>query len=88
MTLSLFLRIDFFLPPVPRHLPDDTLGSELAVKFWINAFTAVIDIEALTTLLTEPCSMFLANRNRFSIRMISALHLFIPNETSHPFRLP
>ena len=76
ISLSPHLPIDFFFPSVPRHLPDEALVSELAVEFWINAFTAIINIEAPTAFLTEPGFIFLAGRNGLPVRMILALHLF------------
>ena len=68
--------IDLFLPSVSRFLPDDALGSELAVEFWIDAIAAMVNIEALAALLTESCLVFLAGPDCLSIRVISALHLF------------
>jgi hypothetical protein len=71
-------HLDFSLPAVPRHFPDDTLGSELAVEFWIKALTAVVDVKILTALLTESCLMLLADCNCLPIRMIFTLHFPFP----------
>jgi len=52
------------------------LGSEFTVELWIQTFTARVNVETLTTFLTETRFMFLANSNRFSVGMISASHHF------------
>jgi hypothetical protein len=78
LPISLFPYLGFPLPLVPRHLPDDTLGSELAVEFWIKALTAVIDVKKRTALLTESCLMLLTDCNRLPIRMIFTLHFPFP----------
>ena len=72
---------------VSRHLPDEALSPELAVEFWIEAFTTMVNVKALAALLAESCVMFLADSNRPSSRMILTVHLFfllvlIINETS------
>jgi hypothetical protein len=73
------LPIDFFLSPVSRPLPDDALCSELTIELWIDTFTAVIDVQALTALLTESGLMLVADPDGLSVRMIPALHhLFAP----------
>jgi len=72
ISASLYL----FLPPVPRHLPNKALRSKLAIELRIDAFTAMIDIQALATLLTESGLMFVADPNGLPVRMISALHRF------------
>jgi hypothetical protein len=73
------LRIYPFFSPVPRHLPDQALGSKLTIKFWIDAIAAMVDIETLATLSAEPGLMFLTDSDRLSIRMISTLHFAFPN---------
>ena len=72
---SPLLRV--FLSLVPRHLPDQALSSKLAVEFWIKALTAMIYVETLAALSTEPCLMLLTNRDRPSTGVDSALH-FLP----------
>jgi len=57
---------------------------EFAIKFWIHAFAAMIDVKALTAPLTKPCLKLLTGSNGFTIRMVSAPHfssfsLIIPN---------
>jgi hypothetical protein len=52
------------------------LRPELTVELWIDAFTAVIDVQTLAALLTKSGFMFLADPNRFSVWVISALHRF------------
>jgi hypothetical protein len=54
------------------------LGSEFAVKFRINTFTAVVNIEALAAFLTKPLLIFLTGGNGITFRMIAALHLSSP----------
>ena len=82
ISLSPHLPIDFFFPSVPRHLPDDALGSELAIKFWIYALTTMVNVETLAALSAEPALMFLTNGNRLSARMISTLHLAFSSVSS------
>lgn len=48
---------------------------EFAVFFWIHAFTTVVDVQTLTTLLTEPGLIFLAGGDGITIRMISTVHI-------------
>ena len=67
------------LPPVPRHLPNQALSPKLTVKFRIGALAAIVDIETLAALSTEPALMFLTDSNRLSVRMISTLHLIFSN---------
>ena len=84
VTASLLLRVarsprlpvDFSLPPVPRPLPDNALGSEFTIELRIDALAAVFYIQALTTLLTETGFMFVANPDGFPVRMILASHRF------------
>ena len=77
--LSSRLRIDFSFSSVPRHLPDKALRSELAIELRIDAFTTIIDIQALATLLTESGFMLVTDPNGLPVRMISAHHrLFAP----------
>jgi hypothetical protein len=52
------------------------LGSEFTVEFWIDAFTAFVDVETLAALLAESSFMFLTGPNRLPVRVISALHSF------------
>ena len=68
------LPVDFFLPPVPRLLPNNALRSELAIELWIDAFAAVIDVQALAALLTESGLMLVTDPNGLAVWMISALH--------------
>ena len=82
ISLSPHLPIDFFFPSVPRHLPDEALVSELAVELWIDAVTAMVNIEALTALLTESHFMFLTDPNCLPVRMISTLHLAFSSVSS------
>jgi hypothetical protein len=77
VSLPARVSIDFFLPPVPRFLPYNALRSELAVELWINAFTAVIDVQTLAALLTESGFMLVADPNRLSVWVIPALHHFL-----------
>jgi hypothetical protein len=58
------------------------LVSEFAVELWIDAVTAMVNIEALTALLAESCFMFLTNSDRLSVRMISTLHLAFSSVSS------
>jgi hypothetical protein len=46
------------------------LASELAVKLWVKALTAVIEVEALTALLTKRRFMLLADGDGFSVWVI------------------
>jgi hypothetical protein len=85
VTVSLSLRLPIpasfylFLPPIPRPLPDHALRSELTIKLWIDAFTAVIDVQTLTALLTESGFMLVADPDGLPVWMIPALHrLFAP----------
>jgi len=79
VSLSPRRPIDFFLPPVPRLLPNNALRSELAIELWIDAFAAVIDVQALAALLAESDFMLLADPDGLPVWMISALHrLFTP----------
>jgi hypothetical protein len=48
--------------------------SEFTVFFWIHAFTALINVETLTALLTKAGLIFLAGGNGITIRMMSTLH--------------
>ena len=75
--IGLFPYLHFFFPPIPRHLPDQALSSKLTINFWIDALAAKVDIETLAALPAEPGLMFLTDSNRLSIRMISAIHLFL-----------
>jgi len=59
-----------------RHLPDNALGSEFTVEFWIDAFTTFVDVETLAALLAESSFMFLTGSNRLLVRVIFALHGF------------
>ncbi len=68
------MSLHLYLPSVPRHLPDNASCPELTIELWIDAFAAVIDIQALATLLTESGFMFVADPNGLPVRMISALH--------------
>ncbi len=52
------------------------MGSEFTVELWIQTFTAVVNVETLTTLLTETCFMFLTDPDRLSVGMVSASHHF------------
>ena len=52
------------------------MASELAVEFRVQAFTAVIDIQAFAALLTESGFMFVADPHRLPVRMMFALHCF------------
>jgi hypothetical protein len=54
------------------------LASEFAVEFWVNAVAALINIEAFTALLAEPCLMLLTIGDSFPVWMILAFHLFFP----------
>ena len=77
--LRIFASLYPFLPPVPRHLPDEALCSELAIELRIDAFATMIDIQALATLLTESGFMLVTDPNGLPVRMISAHHrLFAP----------
>ena len=67
-----------FFSSVSRHLPDHALRSELTIEFWIDTFTAVIDVQTLAALLTESGFMFVADPNCLPPGMISALHRFFP----------
>jgi hypothetical protein len=78
IALSPRLLIDSFFSSVPRHLPDKALRSKLAIELWIDAFTAMIDAQALATLLTESGFMFVADPNGFPVRMVLALHRPLP----------
>ena len=69
-------RLRVFLSLVSRHLPDQALSSELAVEFWIKALTAMVYVETLAALSTEPCLMLLTNCDRPSTGVDSALHFF------------
>jgi len=82
---SLHLLIYLFFPPVPRHLPDQALISELTIKFWIDAHAAMVDIETLTALLTKAGFMFLTDGNGLSIGVDSALHLMLLYHLSRLF---
>ena len=65
-----------FLPSVSGPLPDETLGPELTVELGIEAFTAVIDIEALAALPAKTRLVFLTDRNGLPVRMVAAfLHI-------------
>jgi len=50
------------------------LGSEFTVELWIQAFTAMINVEALTAFLAETHFMFLTDPDCLPVRMVSALH--------------
>jgi len=50
------------------------LASELAVKLWIKALTAVIEVEALTALVTKRRFMLLANGDGFPVWVVLTLH--------------
>jgi hypothetical protein len=76
------VSIDFFLPPVLRFLPYNALRSELAVELWIDAFTAVLDVQTLAALLTESGFMLMADPDRLPVWVIPALHRFL---TPMPF---
>jgi hypothetical protein len=80
ITPSLYLSISLFqfLSAVPRHLPNDALGSELAVKLWIDTLTAMIDVEAFTALLTGSGFVLLTDSNGITIFMMPALHPSCP----------
>ena len=75
VSLSPFLLIYLFLSSVLGHLPDNALGSELAIEFWIDTLAAMVDIETLAALPTKPCFMFLTDSDRLPVRMISTLHV-------------
>ena len=85
ISLSPYLLIYLFFPPVPRHLPDQALISELTIKFWIDAHAAMVDIETLTALLTKAGFMFLTDGNGLSIGVDSALHLMLLYHLSRLF---
>jgi hypothetical protein len=68
-----------FLSPVPRHLPDQALGSKLTIKFGIDAIAAMVDIETFATLSAEPSLMFLTDSDRLPVWMVSTLHFAFPN---------
>ena len=70
--------IHLFFSPVSRPLPDDALGSELAVELWVETVAARIDIKTLATLPAESCFVLLTNPNRLPVRMIRALHFVLP----------
>jgi hypothetical protein len=70
------LSIDFPFSSVPRHLPNNALSSELTIELRIDAFTAMINIQALATFLTESGFMFVADPHGPPVRMISAFHRF------------
>jgi len=61
VSLSPRLLIDFLLPPVSRLLPNNTFGSEFAIELWVDAFTTMIDVQALATFLTESGFMLVAD---------------------------
>ena len=73
------LLIYLLFSPVPRHLPDQALGSKLTIKLWIDAIAAMVDIETLATLSAEPGLMFLTNSDRLPVWMVSTLHFAFPN---------
>jgi hypothetical protein len=52
------------------------LRSEFTIELWIDTFAAMIDIQALATLLTESGFMFVADPNCLPVRMNSAFHRF------------
>ena len=52
---------------------------ELTIELWIDAFTAVIDVQTFAALLTESGLMLVADPDGLPVWMISALHrLFAP----------
>jgi hypothetical protein len=75
ISLSPHLLIYLSLSSVPRHLPDHTLGSVLAIDFWINALAAMINVETFAALLAISRFVFLTNSARLPIRVVSTLHL-------------
>jgi len=62
------------LSAVSRHFPDHALRSEPAVDLRVNAFTAVVNVKALTALLTESLLIYLTDRDCLSVGVISTLH--------------
>jgi hypothetical protein len=52
--------------------------SEFTVIFWIHTFTALIDVETLTALLTKAGFIFLTGGNGLTLWMISTLHFYFP----------
>ncbi len=78
LLISLSPHLHVFLPAVFWHLPDDALGSEFTVKFWIDAFAAIVNVKALAALLAESCLVFLTDTNCLPIRVISTLHFNFP----------
>jgi hypothetical protein len=80
------LGVDFLLSSIPRPFPDDALRSELAIELWIDAFTAVIDVQTFAALLTESRFMLVADPNGLPVWMVSALHrFFAPTLFFSPF---
>ena len=82
ISLSPHFPIYLFLPPVPRHLPDQALGSKLTIEFWIDALATMVNIETLAALAAEPGLMFLTDSDRLPVRMVFTLHLSFPNTHS------
>lgn len=62
---------------VAGHFPDDALGSEFTVEPRAVTFTAVFDIQALTTGPAKAGLVLLTDGKGFTIRMVSTLHLFL-----------
>jgi hypothetical protein len=75
ISLSPHLLIYVSFPPVPRHLPNHTLSSVLAIELWVNALAALINVETFAALLTKSRFVFLTNSDRLPIRVFSTLHL-------------
>jgi hypothetical protein len=75
VSLSRHPLIYVSFPPVPRHLPNHTLRSVLAIELWVNALAALINVETFAALLTKSRFVFLTNCDRLPIRVLSTLHL-------------
>jgi hypothetical protein len=62
------------LSSFPRHLPDQTLRSILAVQLGIKTVAAVVGVITIAAFRTESCLVLHAYCNCLPIRMIFALH--------------
>jgi hypothetical protein len=74
LSQSPLIRWNSLLPPVPRQFPDEALASEFTVELGIKAVTTVIQVEALTALLTKCRFMLLTDGDGFSVWVVFTLH--------------